>query len=211
MRSLSTGAAVTLALLAAACNQRSPGSTAASNDELKKGLAAASVNSSALASPPSKYERLRFVSDLEMSRATEKAPRPKKAPQHNRMVPNQSNGPETNVATATEEVVTVATAAPAPAATTTVPLPTEPYIEEPTSRSGPSAGTSPSNGPSSGGEGGGRSIGGIFGAIFGNAVIRGGRGDDDKCDPRTARRGGRGSFAMPSPTGGMRFSHFVYR
>lgn len=209
MRSLSTGAAVTITLLAAACSEH-PAKAPIVADDLKQDLAAASVSAGALATPPAKYERLRFVSSVEASRATVKAPRPKPAPHHEHMVADKKDGPESNTGTTVEEVA-VAVESPAATTVTETAAPAEDtYIDERasmrTGAGGSSAAPQGEHGRS------GRGIGAVLGSIFGGVVIRGGYGDDDKCDPRTERRGsGRGSFSMPQPVGGTRFGRFTYR
>jgi hypothetical protein len=210
MRSFSTGAAVTITLLAAACSEH-PASSPVAADELKRDLAAASVSSGALATPPAKFERLNFVSGIEASRATVKAPRPKPAPHHEHMIADRKDGPESNTGVA-EEAVAVAVVSPAASTVTEVATPAEDtYIDERatmrTGAGGPSAAPSGERG-----HGSGRGIGAVIGNIIGGVVIRGGYGDDDKCDPRSdGRRAGRGTFSMPAPVGGMRYGRFVYR
>jgi hypothetical protein len=210
MRYLMTGAAV-LTLFVCACSKRSE-STKAPGDDVKKDLALTTSTSNALATPPMNYKPMRFVSDIERSRATVKAERPKVSKHPDRMAPSRGDGVETSNA-ALEEVVSMAAEAPSPVATAevTVPRPDEPMIGDgqpmPGSPMGRPAST-PAGGPSAGHEGGG--WGGFLGGLMGNVVIRGGRGDDDKCDPRTPR-GRRGAFVMPSPVGGGGFTRHVYR
>jgi hypothetical protein len=201
MRSGYAVAALSLFALAGACSKREE-PIAGLPDDLKKDLASASVPG--LATAPQRYQRMRFVSDIEQSRATQRAPRPKPAHDHH-MAPSESPSAETNADVAAEAVSAMATAAPSVVATTEAPIP-EPTVviaarpvPEPPHGHGPSS--TEGDILDHAGSGG---IGSIIGGIIGTAVIRGGRAGVDKCDPRTdgrMRPQGRPDFSMPSPIG----------
>lgn len=200
MRSGYAVAALSLFAFAGACSKREA-PTAGLADDLTKDLAAASAPG--LATAPQSYKRMRFVSDIEQSRATQRAPRPKAAHDH-RMAASKTPSSQTTSDVAAEAVESMAPASPAAVATTEAPIP-EPSVvvaalPAPEQRGG--------HGPSSDGEvldhGGSGGIGAILGGIIGTAVIRGGRAGVDKCDPRTdgrMRPQGRPDFSMPSPIG----------
>ena len=201
MRSGYAVAALSLFALSGACSKREE-PIAGLPDDLKKDLAAASAPG--LATAPQSYKRMRFVSDIEQSRATQRAPRPKAAHDHH-MAPNESPSAETSADVAADAVSAMAPAAPSVVATTEAPAP-EPSVviaarpvPEPPSGHGPSS--SEGDILDHAGSGG---IGSIIGGIIGTAVIRGGRAGVDKCDPRTdgrMRPQGRPDFSMPSPIG----------
>lgn len=196
MRTVSNVAAFSLALLLSACSKR-PEPTASLPDDLQKDLAAA-ASASQLATAPQTYQRMRFVSDIERSRATTPASRPKVSRRHEHMTASNhaSADPIVSMASHTLETVTTPAEAPAPEPTIVVaaqPAP-EPMVMQP---GGPSdAGVSDH----------GSGIGSVLGGILAGVVIRGGRAGPDKCDPRTDGRArgtitGRPDFSMPIPIG----------
>jgi hypothetical protein len=202
MRTECKVAALSLALLVSACSKR-PEPTASLPDDLKKDLAAASQASSPLATAPQSYQPMRFVSDIERTRATERAPRPKVSTRHERMAPTQhgSGNPVASLASNTIETVTTPSNAPSPEPTTVVaamPAP-DPMV-------------APVGGPSDAGAAdAGRGIGSVLGGILAGVVIRGGHAGPDKCDPRTDGRargsiGDRPDFRMPVMAGQPIFS-----
>lgn len=189
-------AALSLALLSSACGKR-PEPTASLPDDLKKDLAAASASASELA--PQNYQRMRFVSDIERSRATTPASRPKVSRRHERMTASNHASGDPIASMASHTLETVATPAEAPATQPTIVVAAQPAPEPTVMQSGgPSdAGVSSDNG---------HGIGGILGGILGGVVIRGGHAGPDKCDPRTDGRArgaitGRPDFTMPIPIG----------
>ena len=212
-------AALSLAVVLGACDAREEQSTGLSED-LKRDLAVASAATD-LATAPRSYERARFVSDVEMSRAKAPAPRPvaskRRTPPVRRPEPVKSPAeevvPEPTVASNEEPAP-----APAPVAVATETAP-EPIVivQQPTTETAPApipVSTGRGDDGRSVGEGGigerrpGGGLGGVLGGIIGTVVIRGGHGGVDKCDPRTDGRRGRGGviarrpdFGMPSPVG----------
>ncbi|MEO8337563.1 MAG: hypothetical protein ABI664_21485, partial [bacterium] len=84
MRTAVKFAALSLALVFAACSKR-PEPTATLPADLQKDLAAASASASQLATTPHSYQRMRFVSDIERTQATVRAPRPKPSSRHEHM------------------------------------------------------------------------------------------------------------------------------
>jgi hypothetical protein len=156
------------------------------------------------------YKRMRFVSDLEMSRSTVKAKQPKVSKHHDRMAPSVEPGPVTNNA-AVQEVVEVASAAPSPVATAEVLTRTPEDTMTFEGRGITPGSSSPSATTGVGvARSHGSGWGGLIGAVMGNVVIRGGAADDDKCDPRSdTRRRGRPNFTMPF--GREPMPHHVYR
>jgi hypothetical protein len=198
MRTESKVAALSLALLFSACSKR-PEPTASLPDDLQKDLAAASASTSPLATAPQSYERMRFVSDIERTRATTPASRPKVSRRHEQMTAANHASADPIVSLASQTLETVATPAETPAPEPTVAVAARPAPEPMVMPSGgPSeAGVSPDNG---------RGIGGILGGILAGVVIRGGHAGPDKCDPRTDGRArgtisSRPDFSMPLPTG----------
>jgi len=179
MRTESKVAALTLALMASACSKR-PEPTASLPDDLKKDLAAASQTSSPLATAPQSFQPMRFVSDIERTRATERVLRPKVSTRHERMAPTQhaQGNPVVSLASHTLETVTTPTNSPSPEPTSVVAAVPDPLPA--------SAG---SGGPSSDGAAeSGRGIGSVLGGLLAGVVIRGGHAGPDKCDPRTDGR-----------------------
>jgi hypothetical protein len=189
-------ALLSLAFILSACSKRQE-PTANLPDDLKKDLDAASASTSVLATAPQSYQRMRFVSDIEMSRATVKAPMPKISRHPTRMTASH------HTSNVSDPVATIAEMAPAPVSTPAA-TETEQIVvaarpaPEPVSAPGPSQGTASDN------HGGG--LGGLLGGIFSGVVIRGGHAGPDKCDPRTDGRArgtitDRPDFGMPLPTG----------
>ncbi len=140
---------------------------------------------------PQTYQRMRFVSAIEQSRASVPARRPKVARNHANPASISAPDPMAAMMMHTPAaMVTLSASAPAPslviaahAAPEAVTVPIGPTAEE-----------------------GGGGIGSMLGGLVGNVVIRGGRVGDGKCDPRTdARANGtianRPDFSMPQPTG----------
>ena len=212
-------AALSLAVLLGACDERREEATGLS-DDLKRDLAVASA-AGELATAPRAYERTRFVSDVEMARATAPAPRP--VASKRRTAPVRRPEPVTTPAEEVVEEPTVASdEAPAPeptpvaVATETAPEPIV-IVQQPTTETAPApipVSTGRGDDGRTVGEGGigerrpGGGIAGTLGGIIGAVVIRGGHGGVDKCDPRTDGRRGRGGiisrrpdFGMPSPVG----------
>ena len=187
-------AALSLALLSVSCSKR-PEPTASLPDDLKRDLAAAAIPTGDLATAPTSYQRMRFVSDIERTRATVPAKRPKISQHHDRMV--ASHQPATNV----DPIASMASQAPAPVST---PVATEePTIVVAGRPAPPPSATQASQGDEHGGGGG---IGSVLGGIFSGVVIRGGHAGTDKCDPRTDGRArgtitDRPDFGLPLPTG----------
>jgi hypothetical protein len=204
MRTECKVATLSLALVFAACAKRQE-PTASLPDDLKKDLAAASASSSALASAPNSYQRMRFVSDIERARVSVPAKRPKVSRHPTRMAASHQSGSEATDLSA-DASVSLASSSPAPASTPEAPVP-EPSIAvagrpAPGPMSAP-AGTS-EGGAAENGRGGG--LGGMLGGIIGAVIIRGGHVGPDKCDPRTDGRArgtitDRPDFGMPLPVG----------
>jgi len=209
MRSVRTLATLSLALLPGACSKRSE-PTANLSDDLKKDLAAASVASSDFATAPANYQRMRFVSDVEMARKSVPAKRPKVSPHPDRMAPANGDGVESSNAKL-QQVAAMSSHAPTPVATAEAAAPA-PSIEIAASPTQEPPMTMPAGSSAGGGaeheHGGG--LGGILGGIIGGVVIRGGHGGPDKCDPRTDGRArgtinARPDFGLPVPTGAPTF------
>lgn len=204
MRAAYKVAALALPLVLGACSKHEE-PTAGLADDLKRDLAAASAPG--LATAPQSFQRMRFVSAIEQSRATERARKPKVAHQHH-MAAAESPSSEVASTSATDAVESMV-AAPAAVLTAEASVP-EPSVvvaarpvPEP-SHGGPSAEGDVLDHAGSGIGGMLGGIGGILGGIAGTAVIRGGRAGVDKCDPRTdgrMRPQGRPDFSMPSPIG----------
>lgn len=205
-------ASLTLALALSACSRREE-PTATLPDDLKRDLAVASSASGDLATAPQSYQRMRFVSDVELPKKTEPAHRPSVAKRPIRPTVRRSPKAEQPLPEpAREPEATAVAVAPAPVPAAEAPIP-EPVViaQRPTPDYTPS--TIPASLPSDGGigerrRGGGvGGLGGILGGIIGGVVIRGGHGGVDKCDPRTDGRGRRPPIfdqpntGMPLPTG----------
>jgi hypothetical protein len=196
MRTESKIAALSLALLFVGCSKR-PEPTASLPDDLKRDLAAAAIPTSDLATAPTSYQRMRFVSDIERTRASVPAKRPKISQHHERMVAVRQ--PATQV----DRIASMASTTPAPVSTPEAPS-EEPSIVVVGARPAPPPSSTQASQPEEHGGGGG--IGGLLGGIFSGAVIRGGRAGPDKCDPRTDGRArgtiiDRPDFGLPLPTG----------
>jgi hypothetical protein len=166
------------ALVAVACGKGNTSSRSAMSDDLKRDLKLASQTQNLQISPdevaPQSHQEL--------------ALKPKRAPNGPKVV--RTDHPTVKASARPVETAEIKTdvpqvqmmaSAPAPSET---PTPDAPPMARPApvpAQSYPSAGRIPAQG--SGG------MGGVLGGIFG-AVIRGGVGDDDHCDPRGGRRGG---------------------
>jgi hypothetical protein len=224
-------AAISFAVVLGACNTRQEQSTGLSED-LKRDLAAASAPGD-LATAPRAFERTRFVSKAEMTRATTPSPRlvatKRKTPKAVRAEAVKKPAPDV-VADETVKSDVAMAPAPAPVATpnATEEKPIE-IVQLPTADQAPA--TAPSNtgrgdegrGEGNGGigdHGRGGGLGGLLGGIIGAVVIRGGHGGVDHCDPRTdgRRRAGtigggmmdRPNFPLPLPTGRTTFPTRLY-
>jgi hypothetical protein len=193
-----------IAALVVACGQGKSSDETALNADLKRDLEAASASSVELASTVRDYQPTRIVSAIESPRSS--APVRRRNVRKPVAVPAAALEQETAKAPdpAPEVKVEVAEADPAEAEAPA------PAIETPTNvavtpRPTP-VGTAPApvdvgRGGSGGGSGGG-GLGGIgeaIGTVIGVAVIRGGRGGVDHCDPRTDRRPTNGPVAYPDP------------
>jgi len=212
MRTECKVAALSLALMVSACSKR-PEPTASLPDDLKKDLAAASQASTPLATAPQSFQPMRFVSDIERTRATERVLRPKVSTRHERMAPTQhaQGNPVVSLTSHTLETVTTPTNSPSPEPTAVVAA-----VPDPLPASGGSGGPSADGAVESG-----RGIGSVLGGILAGVVIRGGHAGPDKCDPRTDGRigaiGARPDFRMPVMAGQPIFSRgsgarrYVYR
>lgn len=201
-------AMLSLAVLLVACSRDSNPSAELSED-LKRDLAAASVDHHSLAAAERSYQPMRFVSAIERPAAS--APVKRKAPRRApRPDASRRPSPAPTVANVPDPVETTVAAAPMPAPASVqeapAPEPTIVIAQAP----GPDQTSFPAGGPTEEvvlDRGRGRGIGGMLGGIIGAVVIRGGHGGRDKCDPRTdGRRGGivvaRGpDLGMPLPTG----------
>jgi hypothetical protein len=193
-----------VAALAVACGRGTSSEQPTLSADLKRDLDAASASSVELASTARDYQPARFVSAIESPRTAE--------PVRRRNV----RRPVARPVAQTEEQ-TAKAPDPAPEATVQVaepdPAPTEalaPAIETPTNvavtprptpvGAAPAATDVGTGGVGSGSGGGGLGgIGEAIGTIIGVAVVRGGRGGVDHCDPRTDRRPTNGPIALPDP------------
>ena len=208
MRTNGNVAALSLAFLIGACGTRQE-ERAALPDDLARDLAIASASGIALGVAPQSYQRMRFVSDIEQSRASVRARRPKVA--HATIHPAVSHRPADDLATdvAPDPVVADVTESPAPepVGITEAPLPEQSAVSIPRPSSEPASGPAETvSEPGVGESGRGGGLGGLLGGIIGAVVIRGGHGGTDKCDPRTDGRArptvtGRPDFGMPLPIG----------
>jgi hypothetical protein len=198
--------ALSFVLLLGACSTRSD-QAAPLSDDLKQDLAAAAPAAGDLATTPSSYQPMRFVSAVE--RVHTAAPAKRTAMAHRRVKATHSRQPAPEVASETPDPMsTMVAEAPAPVSTPETATP-EPIViaHQPTEpASAPSTATAGSGGEVGGGERGhGGGWGGILGGLIGAAVIRGGIGTVDKCDPRTDGRRptiiDRPVFGLPVPTG----------
>jgi hypothetical protein len=199
--------ALSLVLLVGACS--TPADHAAPlSDDLRQDLAAAASSSGDLAATPQSYQPMRFVSSVERSRAGAPAKRTAIAHHHVRAAHARRPAPEaaTRSADAMDEMVAEAAT---PVATPEAPR-TEPAViaHQPANEpvDAPSNGRTGSGGEvGAGNRGQGGGWGGILGGLIGAAVIRGGIGAVDKCDPRTDGRHptiiDRPDFGLPSGIG----------
>jgi hypothetical protein len=193
MRTECKVAALSLAVLLGACSKR-PDQTAGLSDDLKKDLAAASASNKDFAIVPQTYKRMRFVSDIEQTRATELALRPKISRSSHRlaMQPTSEAAPDPIVSMASHQLMTVSTTTSTAEAPVTIAARPAPEPTTVTAGSG-SEGAVGDNNRGSG-------LGGLLGGI--GVVIRGGHAGGDKCDPRpTPGQIGRPDFGLPLPTG----------
>jgi hypothetical protein len=194
-----------VAALAVACGRgKSADKDAALTADLKRDLAAASASGVELANS-SDYQRTRVVSAIE-SPATSAPVRKRNV---HKPVAHPASAGEGQVAKSPEPAIEnkVEVAQPEPSTETPIPTVETPTTVAATPRPVP-VGTAPaSTDVGSGAVGGGSHGGGLggigeaIGTIIGVAVIRGGGGGIDHCDPRTDRRGGRGGFPILMPPG----------
>ena len=210
-------ATLSLAVLVGACS-RPDQPTAGLSDDLKRDLATASVAGD-LAAAPQRYQRMRFVSDVERPKASTPARSPKVAKHTVRSTVRKRPAPKPVEAPMPEpEVTEVAEApAPAPAEPVSEPVPQPIVISQrpapdivnvPATMGDGGMGERGRNGGIGGESRGVGGMAGVLGAIIGGAVLRGGHGGIDKCDPRRdGRRRGPVTivqgpdFGMPVPTG----------
>lgn len=206
MRTRSKVALLMFPLGLGAC-ERTEAPTTTLSDELRRDLAAASAPGENLAPALQSYQRMRFVSDVELVRAAVPARRPRVTRNHVHPTasdrPTEQPSPEVMPDPA-ESTVSEAPA-PAAAAEASLPEPTMVIAERPT----PDVVRVPAGEPYEGGVGErqrGEGLGGLLGGIIGTVVIRGGHGGVDKCDPRYDGRNriprvDRPDFGMPVPIG----------
>jgi hypothetical protein len=165
------------ALVAVACGKGKPNSTAMA-DDLKRDLKLASQTQNIQISP----DEVAPQSHQELALKPKRAPNgPKVIRTQHPTVKASATPVETAEVPTNVPQVQVMASAPSPSET---PTPDAPPMARPApvpAQSYPSTGRIPASG-------GG--MGGVLGGIFG-AVIRGGVGDDDHCDPRGGRHGGR--------------------
>lgn len=199
MRSDTKVAALSLSVLLGACGTTDRPAAARPDDVTP---APATATAPELVTAPQAYERMRFVSDIEQSRATQRAMKPGVAHQHHTA---SSVASVTSSEVATEAVATLASAptpvltAEAPRSEPSVLVSARPAPEPQRSHGGPSADGDVLDHAGSGG-----GLGGLLGGNGGTVVIRGGRAGMGKCDPRTDARNrssGKPDFIMPSPVG----------
>ena len=199
-------AVLSLPLVLGACVKR-PEQTASLSDDLKRDIAAASAAGGELAIAPQSFRRMRFVSDIEQSRTSRPAKRPKVS--HRPVRPTASPQPAADEATdvASDEVVAMASESPAPVSPSEAPAPAPAIVIAQRPSAEPAvAQAGPESEGNVGDRGGGGGLGGLLGGIIGAVVIRGGHGGVDKCDPRVDGRArptviDRPDFGLPLPTG----------
>ena len=205
--------ALSLAVILGACG--SPPQSAAITEDLRRDLAA--VSASAELSPvPTSYQRARFVSSIEQSRAGQPAKHPAPAAHAEHAMTSHeppAASPTTEVAPETiapVAVVAMTSESPAPASTpaASAPEPSIVIVQTPEPAREPARGPSAPSGGMIGDDGQG-GLGGLIGGP-GGVVIRGGLGGVDKCDPRRHDRpqiptSDRPTFKMPVQ-GGRSFS-----
>jgi hypothetical protein len=216
VRKLITVALTSTAVVALACGKSKAPTSTAMSDDLKRDLELASATQNLRINP----DEITATSKPEVMQTPKKAasgpkvvrtshPTVKASPKPAQVAEVPTDVPEVQVmasAPATES------AAPEPTTDAAPPLARPAALPEPTAPAGnaPVAGAGTHTGTASGG------VGGVLGGIFG-AVIRGGMiGDDDHCDPRPQRgggrtdrggiySGGRGVPRTPTGMGGARF------
>lgn len=197
--------ALSLALILAACG--SPERPAAITEDLKRDLAAVSASAELFPAPAS-YQRARFVSAIEQSQAGQPAKRPSPAVHAEHAMASHepaAASPTTEVALesiAPDAVVAMTSESTEPASTpaASAPEPSIVIVQTPESVREPARGPSAPSGGMIGDDGQG-GLGGLIGGL-GGAVIRGGHGGVDKCDPRRDGRpqiptSDRPTFKMP--------------
>lgn len=214
MRTIRTLAALSLAATLGACRTRSE-QTSAPPTDLEKDLAAASAASGAYATAPQNYQRMRFVSNVELVRGGAPARHTNVTHSHVRAKVSRTPTPDPVVAVAptAAEVTSTASAAAPEASVVVTPAPVPEPASTPVEMPMPSTegtGAPGREGRGAEGRGGGfGGIGGILGGIIGGVVLRGGRGGVDHCDPRTDGRArpniGRPDLGLPLPTGAPTF------
>ena len=204
MHKLVKASVLPVAALAVACGRGNSSDQTALSADLKRDLDAASASSVELASTARDYQPARFVSAIESPRASESVRRRNVRRPVARPVANNQEETAKAPEPAPEATVQVAEVDPAP---TEAPAPA---IDTPTNvavtprptpiGSAPAATDAGTGGVGSGSGGGGLGgIGEAIGTIIGVAVVRGGRGGVDHCDPRTDRRPTNGPVALPDP------------
>ena len=203
MRKIMTWTVGATAVLSAACSSGEKSQATGVPDDLQKDLAAASAASVPLASR--EFEPQKVVSPIESpmgavpvraARAPRMVPRPSVAD-----IPEAQRSPDV-------QAEQVAETAPAPDESAETPAP-DVDITPVSTAARPTA--QPINMPAAGdvgrGEGGsGMGVGEAIGVIIGTAVIRGGMGGVDHCDPRTDRTRGQptpGRATRPDFTGSL--------
>lgn len=179
--------ALSLALMLGACG--SPPQPAAITEDLRRDLAAAAA-SAELSPAPKGYQRARFVSAIEQSRAGRPAKRPSPAVHAEHAMASHepaAASPTSEVApepVAPDPIVAMTSASPEPASTPAASAPEPSIVIEPAPEPAREPARMPT-GPSDGmiGDDGQGGLGGLIGGP-GGVVIRGGHGGVDKCDPR---------------------------
>lgn len=197
MRKLMTFALASAAVVAVGCGKGNGRAPTAMTDDLKRDLQLASHTQNIQISPDEVTPQAR----QELSLRPKKAPNGPKVIRSQRPTVRASATPVEAAETETEiPQVQVMASAPAPSET---PAPDAPPMARPApipAQSYPSTARIP---VADGGSGG------ILGGIFG-AVIRGGVGDDDHCDPRRGPQRGRpvgGDIIYRGGTGGIAGGH----
>ena len=204
---------LSLALMLGACG--SPPQPAEITEDLRRDLAAAAA-SAELSPAPKGYQRARFVSAIEQSRAGRPAKRPSPAVHaEHAMASHEPAAASSATEVAPETIAPDAVAAmtsvsPEPASTPagSAPEPSIVIVQTSEPAREPARGPSAPSGGMIGDDGQG-GLGGLIGGP-GGVVIRGGLGGVDKCDPRRHDRpqiptSDRPTFKMPVQ-GGRSFS-----
>jgi len=190
-----------VAALAVACGRGNSNEQTALSADLQRDLAAATASSVELASTSREYQPARFVSAIE-SPATSAPVRRRNV---RRPVVHHTAATQQEVAKAPDPAPENKVDVAEPTPSTEAPAPT---IDTPTNvavtpRPTPVGSAPASTDVGSGGVGGGSRGGGLggigeaIGTIIGVAVIRGGGGGIDHCDPRTEGRGRGGTVVIP--------------